>query len=177
MNRTGKITLCGITAALAAALMLASYFPYLTYAVPALSGLCMMLPVIEINCKWAFAAYLVSALPTLFFAEPEAKLLYIVLFGYYPVLKAVLDRLPRALGWFAKLAVLNAAVALVYCVLAPLIGIPTDEFGALGKYGAALLWASANGVFAVYDLAISRVSVFYMLRIHPKVRKYLRFSG
>ena len=37
--------------------MLLSYFPYLTYAVPAVAGLFIMVAVIEAGYKWALGAY------------------------------------------------------------------------------------------------------------------------
>ena len=58
MKKNTKIALCGITASLSVVLMLFSYFPYLTYAIPALTGLIIMIPVVETGKKWAFGAYL-----------------------------------------------------------------------------------------------------------------------
>ena len=52
MKNSKKITFSAIMAALATVIMLVSYFPYLTYAVPAIAGLCIMVVVIEINKKW-----------------------------------------------------------------------------------------------------------------------------
>jgi len=175
MKQTSKITLSGITAALAVAIMLTSYFPWLTYAIPALAGLCMMMPVIESGCIWGFGAYMASVLPVFLFAEAEAKLLYIALFGYYPVLKAVIDRsCQKALGWVIKLIVFNSAALLVYLVFVPLMGINVDDFGEFGKYGLYAFWAAANVVFVFYDLAVSQAASFYMVRLHPKVKKYFR---
>ena len=54
MKNTNKITLCALLSALAVVLMLTAYFPYLTYAVPAFAGLCIMAVLIEIGPKWAF---------------------------------------------------------------------------------------------------------------------------
>lgn len=172
MNRTKRITLCGISAALAAALMLVSYFPYLTYAVPAVAGLFIMVPVFEIGCKWATGTYLVSLVPVLLLAEPEAKLLYALIFGYYPILKAATEHIPFFLRWIVRLAAANGAIAVVYLVFAPLLGIPTDEFGQYGKIGVIALWAAANVVFVVYDIAVARISVVYSVRIRPKIMKY-----
>ena len=40
MKNTSKITFSAIMSALAVVIMLISYFPYLTYAIPAIAGLC-----------------------------------------------------------------------------------------------------------------------------------------
>ena len=92
MKQTVKITFCGIIAALSAVFMLLSYFPYLTYAVPAVAGLLIMITVIEAGHKWGIGAYIAASALVFLFAEPEGKLLYICFFGYYPILKAVFDR-------------------------------------------------------------------------------------
>ena len=101
-----------------------SYFPYLTYAVPAVAGLFIMVAVIEAGYKWALGAYAAASVLVFLFAEPEGKLLYICFFGYYPILKAVFDRRKsRTLEWILKLAVFNAAIIAVYAVFARLFGL------------------------------------------------------
>ena len=61
MKKNSKLTLSAMMAALASVFMLLSYFPYLTYAIPALAGLFIMVIVIEIDCKWAIGGYIASA--------------------------------------------------------------------------------------------------------------------
>ena len=84
-------------AALAVVLMLAAYFPYLTYAIPAFAGLCIMVVLLETGAKWAISAYITSAVLTLLFCEPEAMLMYVFLFGYYPILKAFIEKINKPL--------------------------------------------------------------------------------
>jgi len=54
------------------------------------------------------------------------------------------------------------------------MGINVDDFGEFGKYGLYAFWAAANVVFVFYDLAVSQAASFYMVRLHPKVKKYFR---
>ena len=175
MKQNVKITLCGIVTALSVVFMMLSYFPYFTYAVPAITGLLTMMLVVEINVKWAFGAYLAASVLIFLFAEPESKLMYICLFGYYPILKALIEKIGRAaLEWPLKLAVFNAAVILIYCTLAKLFGISLEDFSALGKYGAFIFLAFGNLVFVFYDIAVSRLAAVYMNILHPKIRKLLK---
>lgn len=162
-------------AALAAVIMLLSYFPYFTYSIPAVSGLMIMAVVIELDKKWAAGAYLVSGLLAFLFAEPEAKLLYICLFGFYPILKAGIEKIGKpAVEWVLKLIVFNIAVLAVYRLLAGIFGVSTEEFGEFGKYGAGIFLAAANIVFVLYDIAVSRMALFYMARLHHMVSKFLK---
>ena len=77
--------------------MLLSYFPYLTYAIPAVAGLFIMAVVIELDVKWAFLSYTSSAVLVFLFAEMESKLMYVFFLGYYPIVKALLERMRKPL--------------------------------------------------------------------------------
>ncbi len=175
MKNTGKVAFCAMMAALASAIMLVSFFPYLTYAVPAIAGLFVMVAVIETDIKWAFVTYIVSSLIVFLMAEPEAKMLYILFFGYYPILKSVFERpKSRVLEYIMKFALFNAAILLNYLLLAPILGFAVEEFGEFGKYSAIVLLVGANVVFPIYDHAVSQMAQFYMLRVHPSVKRIFK---
>ena len=158
-------------AALAASFMLLSYFPYLTYAVPAFSGLFIMITVIELGNKWALGSYFASLLPILLFAEIECKLLYVMFFGFYPVVKALCEKMRKPiLEWIIKIAVFNAAVLVTYLFFAKLFGVTLDDFNEFGKYGAVLFLLAGNIVFVLYDIAVSRMAMFYFVVVKPKFK-------
>lgn len=158
-------------AALAASFMLLSYFPYLTYAVPAFSGLFIMITVIELGNKWALGSYFASLLPILLFAEIECKLLYVMFFGFYPVVKALCEKMRKPiLEWIIKIVVFNAAVLITYLFFAKLFGVTLDDFNEFGKYGAVLFLLAGNIVFVLYDIAVSRMAMFYFMVIKPKFK-------
>lgn len=162
-------------AALATVFMLLSYFPYLTYAIPAIAGLFIMVIVIEVDCRWAIGCYIASAVLIFLLAEAESKFMYIGFFGYYPVLKALLERKRKPVTeWIAKILCFNAAVLVIYMILSRLFGFSTEDFSALGKYGALLLLAFGNVVFVLYDIAVSRVAMMYMGIIRPKLKKIIK---
>ena len=171
MNKTKKLTFCGIMAALAVAVMFGSYFPYLTYAIPAVSGAFIMIVVIEINRKWALAAYIASAVPVFFFAETESKLLYILLFGYYSVVKAWTESFRKpVIEWIVKIGVFNIAILSAYLFFSKLFGISLEDFDVLGKYGALIFLLAGNVVFVLYDIAVSRLAMFYIYVVKPKLK-------
>lgn len=175
MKRTKCITLCGLMAALASTFMLTSYFPYLTIAIPAMAGLFVMVSVIELGVKWAIPTYLSSAVIVFLIAEPEAKLLYILFFGYYPIIKAVMEKQKsRVLEYLVKFLIFNTAIILTYGVFAGIFGISLDDFGDFGKYTALILLAAANIVFIIYDKAVSQLAGFYMYRLHNTVKRILK---
>ncbi len=175
MNKVGNVTLCAMMAALASVFMLTSYFPYLTYAIPAVAGLFIMIAVIETDLKWAFISYAASAVIVGILAEPEAKMLYILFFGYYPIVKALFERLKsRVLEYVFKFSVFNIAVILAYTVVSILFKIDVGEMGDFGRHTAVVLIIAANIVFPVYDIAVSRMAQYYSVKLHPTVYKIFR---
>lgn len=161
--------------ALAVAFMLLSYFPYLTFAIPGIAGLFIMAIVIEINCKWAIGGFLASAFFVLLFAEPESASIFVGFLGYYPILKASLEKLRKPIvEWIIKIVSFNIAVCGVYFLLSKLTGFSTEEFGRFAEYGVWILLALGNIVFVIYDIAVSRAAMVYMSVIHPKLSKIIK---
>ena len=173
----GKIALGGIIAALAAVVMLAAYFPYLTYAVPAIAGLLIIVPMVEISFPWALATYFSASVVVLLTAESEAKLLFVLFFGYYPIIKALCERMKkRWLEYMAKFAVFNLAVAAYATLSIFVLQIPITEFvsSPLGAATAPALLVAGNIVFAVYDMGATRVISYYVIMLHPRVKKLIK---
>ncbi len=175
MKSNLKLTVSAVCAALATAFMMLGYFPYLTYAVPAMAGLFVMVPLIEIDKKYAFFTYITSALLIFFFAEPESKMLYICLFGFYPIVKAAVERLNKApLEWIIKILIFNACAVLDYYISVKLLGVGFDDLGVIGEYGIYIFLILCNIVFVLYDIAISRVAAFYIARLHGKIKSIIK---
>jgi hypothetical protein len=175
-KQTSYLTLSAITASLITAVMLASYFPFLTYAVPAVAGALVIIPLVESGKGYAFATYIVSAVLVILFAEPEAKLMYVCFFGFYPIIKAIFEKpKSRVFEYLLKLVVFNGAVTLVYAFFTELFMIEVEGLGDFGKYSTLILYVLGNFAFILYDICLSRLCTFYMLRLHEKVKKILKF--
>lgn len=173
--KTKNITFCGIAAALATVIMLTGYFPYLTYAIPCIASMVIMVVVVELGKKYAFATYLVSLLPIILFCEPESKLLYICLAGFYPILKAIFEKTrSRVLEYILKIALVNASIFAIYLLSVFVLGIPFDDMGEFGKYGGAILVIAANITFLLYDFCIGKMAFAYIIKFHPSVKKMLK---
>lgn len=155
--------------------MLAAYFPYLTYGVPAIASIFVMLAVIEAGKGYAFLTYLASAIITLLLAEPEAKMLYVCFLGFYPIIKALFEQIKnRVLEYVLKFSVFNGAIVLIYSLFASIFGITDDFIVVFGAFGIAILLLGANFVFLMYDICLSKFAQTYIFRIHPIVMKYIK---
>ena len=175
MNTTKKITLSALMAALATVIMLVSYFPYLTYAVPAVAGLCVMVIVIEINCRWAFLTYFTAAFLAFLFAETESKLMFIGFFGFYPIIKSFIEKINKPIiEWFIKFFSFNICIISIYFILSKLFMLSFEDLGKFVQYGEGILLCMANVVFIVYDIAVSRMAWFYSEKFHGKIFRILK---
>lgn len=174
-KNTGKVALCGVMSALSVSIMLLSYFPALTYAIPAIAGVVFIILVVETDYKWALSAYAATSVLVLLLAEPEAKLMFVAFFGYYPIIKGCIEKMRKPLiEYLIKFAVFNVAVIAAYVVIIYVLGIPMEEFGEFGKYSVWILLGMGNVTFFVYDFAVSRMVDLYIHTLHKKLRRLVR---
>lgn len=175
LNKTKKVAFCGIISALSLVVLLGSYFPYLTYAIPAVAGAFIIIVVAQIGVKWAFLTYIVTSLISLIIAEKEAMLVYICFFGFYPILKYLFEKLNKPVTeYILKFAVLNVALVLIYKLSIFVLGISAEEFTSGLKYAIPVLLVTANVAFLVYDIALNRVISLYYKKFHKRFQKLLR---
>lgn len=176
MRQSSKTAICGMIAALSVVIMMLTVIPVMTYTAPAFAGILLMIAVIEINKKWAFGVYVaVGILSLLLATDKEAAVMYVAFFGYYPIIKAVLEsKLPRVAEWIVKFLIFNATMVASYFVLIRVFGISMDDMNELGKYGPLILLAMGNVVFFVFDIAITRLATLYLLKWQKQFRRLFK---
>ena len=134
-----------------------------------------MVIVIEINCKWAFLTYFSAAFLSFLFAESESKFMFIGFFGFYPIIKCLVEKINRpVIEWFIKLIVFNLCIIAIYTLIAKAFMLSFDDLGKLASYGESILLVAGNIVFVVYDIAVSRMAWFYSDRIQSKILKIFK---
>ena len=177
MSKSGKIALGGLLTALGVVLMfLTGLIPIGTYALPAIAGVLLIVAVIEIGAKWAWMIYAaVAVLSLLFAADKEAALLFVLFFGYYPVLKSFLERISnKVLSWISKFAVFNVAVVACFFLAVNFLQLPEDSFTVFGIYLPWGFLILGNAVFLIYDIALSGLVATYVEKLHHRVTKTLK---
>ena len=175
MKKSGKIALCGVFSSLAVVIMLTAYFPYATYAIPAIAGLIFALINVELGYKWALGAYISTAIITAFLCEKESAMLFVFFFGYYPIIKGMIEG--RMFGFFEKLLkhiIFTFTMVIAYVIIVKVLLIPLDETGEFGRYFALVLLALGNFVFYVYDIGLTRVITLYINKYHTKIQKLFK---
>lgn len=175
MRQTARITLGGVLGALSFICMLLTVFPFATYALPALAGTLLLPLALETSARWGFLTYgMVALLTALFAPSLEAKVLFIGFFGYYPVLKLLLDRLHRPVAWLLKLLVFNVTMVLAYLLLLFVFHLDAETFVIFGVNLPLVFLAAGNVVFGIYDLALSNIIKAYQLVWHDRLRRLFR---
>ena len=179
LKRSSRVALGGMIAALCVVLMLLTgVLPFLTYTVPALAGILMIVMVVESGTKWALLVYLaVSLLSLLVAPDKVAAFIFVFFLGYYPILKSSLERIPsRVLEWAVKLVLFNVSIVAAYLIMIYGLQMPDvmTEMGGLGRYTGIVTLFAANITFFVFDIALTRIISTYVHWFRPK---FLRRFG
>lgn len=170
---TLRIALCGIISALSLALMMCtSLVPIGTYAFPCFAGIFISAIVIEYGCKWAVGVYFVVAIMSLFFAgDKEAVIYFISIFGYYPILKGVIEGKIKSkpVQYVLKLALFNLAATISFFIGSFLLSIPSEEYTLFGIYMPLAFLLFGNLFFIIYDYAVTVFIFQYVTRLRNKL--------
>lgn len=167
-RQSHEIALCGVSAALGTVLLLlGGLVPGATYCAPLL-GMLALLPILsECGARPALSVYGVTAALALLLApEKEPAFVYLLL-GYYPVLRPVLNRLRlRTLRLAGKLAVFNAAAAVLYLLLRALgLEVPETELAEYAKPLLAAFLLGGNLTFLLLDRALEQLTLLWQYRL------------
>lgn len=177
MRQSAKTALAGIVSALAVAIMFATtLIPFLTYALPAISGSLLILMVIEINKKWAFASYgAVSILSILLLNDKEAALIYIMFFGYYPIIKPLLEsHLPKILEYISKFLIFNVSIIAATLMAIYVFNIPLEDVEKHGMKVIPILLLMANVMFLLYDFTLTQLVELYLKKMQKGFGKLFK---
>lgn len=174
MRTSQKVSVGGAVAALGLVLMfLTSLVPFGTYAFPAFAGMLLVIIVIEIGYPFALSVFAATALLSfMIVTDKEAALLYTIFFGYYPVIKALIERLKsRVLQYIIKYVLFNAAMIGAFFLAIWVLSVPTESFNIFGVYLPWVFLIAGNAFFLLYDICITRVVSLYLLKWHDKLNK------
>ncbi len=174
MTKTKKLTLSAILCALGVALMaMGSFIDILDLSVCAVVSLIVVFVYLEVGMSYAFGVYIVTSLLSLLIVPSKLIFVeYFLLFGIYPLLKALTEKLPRPTWLPIKLLFFNGIIWLVILVFEFLFGVPFIEGDTLIlKIGFYLL---LNVTFVVYDIFITVMVRFYYEKLRKRFKSFLK---
>lgn len=168
-NKKSKaVATSGVLAALAVViLLLGSLIELLDLSAAAMASLVIMVAVIDLGIGYAAGVYAVAAVLSVLLFPKTATIVFAAFVGYYPIVKVYLDRIkPRLLQYTVKLVLFNAFLFGILWLVEQLLGAGND-WSALG----IPLYVLGNLTFLVFDLAIARLSLFYIHKIKRRFQK------
>lgn len=183
-NNSAKVALGAMLTALSVVMLIPSALEVFVYALPALASMLVAFSVIEMGSRWAFTVYVsTSVISLLTVPNKEAVMLYVAFFGYYPVLKALLEnRTKKLVEYTIKFSVFNIAMIGAYLFMIYVFGMPYEklmgiegEFGFFAKHAPKILLVLGNIVFIVFDKGVTNVISLYVAVWQKKFRKLFKF--
>ena len=170
------IALSGLLSAVALVLLyLAGLIPSGWIGVTAVAGLAVAVAVSSAGLQCGFMTYIVSGLlAVLLIPAKQTALVYGAMFGLYPLLKLLIERVKnRVLEYLLKLVFFNVILFALYHI-------------AYGLFFAGLSWnwkvpfplvlaVGGSVIFMAYDFAFSKVMAMLQARLVPQIRR--RFGG
>ncbi|MBQ6466865.1 MAG: hypothetical protein IJJ61_02895 [Clostridia bacterium] len=177
MKQSSKCALGGITAALSLVMMISvAIVPFMTYALPAIAGALTVFMVVEVDKKWAFGVYAAVAILGMFLVpEKEVAVMYLALFGYYPIVKALIEsKIPAVVGWLLKIILFEITMVVSYILMIKFMGVTIDEMDTLGKLAIPILLGAGTLAFIIYDFALTRLVSIYTRNWRKHFRRYFK---
>ena len=92
--------------------------------------------------------------------------------GYYPMIKRLVERLPRVFAWILKLVAFNALLTLFLLICSSFFpNVDLMLVPSIGReYNILIGYAVGNLVFVLYDIALKRLIGYYFFVLRDKLR-------
>lgn len=175
MKNSKVIAYSGVATALSVVMLfLGSIFWVLGYTMPLVASLVMIILLDSISQKSALLTFIsTSIISFILLNDKECVLLYILFFGYYPLIRdKINDIKPKFLSYLLKFITFNAAMVLTQVLCVYVFGIPFDDM--LGKWGIVVFVLCLNLVFVVFDKLYTLLLKLYRIKLKKKVEKYIK---
>ena len=173
-----KIAYSGVICALTILIMFAGVIPALTYIMPAIAGILIWSVSIQINPKWGLLSYIsVTVLSLILVPEIESKTFFIMLFGYYPLLRGCIHRVGfRPVRFMFKLALFNVTAVISYSIVVYVFGVSDvlDGLEFFGEKAVYAFWGLGNVAFFLYDFSLSYVCYAFEHWVKPVVNRKIK---
>ncbi len=173
MKKSTQVAIGGLSAAVCLLMMfMTGLVPFSSYVFPAMAGMVLIAVCTENGTKTALLVFAAtSILALLIVPDRQSVMLFIMLLGYYPMLKPKLEKLPFLLSYALKFLLFNAVIIAFYYVMLYIFGVPDmlEGWGDFGKYTAYVVLGMVNFTFFMYDFLLSQVLYLYIHRFRTKI--------
>ena len=170
-SKTRRMTACAVLCGLNIVIMyLGTVIEVLDLSASVVASLACIFAVIEMGGSFPWLIYAVTGVLSLILLPfpKTVAFIYVLFSGYYPILKAHIERWNRPLAWVVKLILFNVALTGLVALSTWVLNIPDGLFEA-----NVFVYLLGNVTFIVYDIALTGLITTY-LRVWRK-RLRIRF--
>ncbi|MBE6681456.1 MAG: hypothetical protein E7600_04125 [Ruminococcaceae bacterium] len=168
-KETKNITLSALLSSLIVVLIvLGTFVELLDITVAAICSLIVFVIKIECGGKYPFLVFLTSSVLALIFVPMSTATLYFIgFFGYYPILKFVFKKMPKALRKIICVLIFNISMCILMFCFKTIFALQNEPW----QIYVALL-VTSNIFFICFDYLLDVFIFIYIKKIRPKFKKH-----
>lgn len=176
---TKRLTLSAMLVALGTVFMIIGAFvEVLDLSVCALVSMLMVFAYIEIGSPYTWLIWLATSLLTfILYSGSTMWMLYLLIFGIYPLLKGYIERMRRPLWLLPKLIFGNLSFLAAGALTVFLFGLPIIDVEELPfippTVAYAAFWLLVNFAFLLYDYFLTAMARFYIVKLRHRFKNLL----
>lgn len=178
-NKIFAVSFGGVLTALSVVILYMGNIPFVEYIASIFSGIAAFFGYLEFGGKTGMLIYAACGLLSMLLSpSKEPAILYVFIFGYYPIVKSSLEKRIKfkVLRIVIKFLIFNIAVSIAYAILIFLFKLPVDTIGNLGNWTLLVLLGILNIMFVVYDISLKSYGIFYLKILQPKLYKIFKIK-
>lgn len=166
-----QLTVCAMLVALGVIfLAIGALLEVLDISMAVIASICVIIAVIEYGKGAAWMVFAgISILSFLIVPSKLPAIFFTLFFGFYPILKEMLEKKNKLLCWVLKEIIFNVCLAVIIVIYLWLffqgfsLAIPLPWLIVI-----AVLMCEV--VFILYDIALTRMISFYILKLRKKLK-------
>lgn len=174
MKNATRLAVCGIITALSVVLLFFGGIAFvLAYIMPMFVGLLAIMLKRTFGAGSAWITYCAtSILSFILVADKECMLMYVMFFGFYPIIHDNLNKLKiTPLRIVVKFLMFNVSVFAAQLLLVYVFGIPFLEEGE-GRWLIILFAVLLNVLFVMYERMLVSLTKLYEIKLEKKIKKF-----
>ena len=168
-DKTRRIAVSSVLSALGVVMLyLGSMVEVLDISMAVIASLICVFAVIEYGKGYPWLIFTVTALLSLLLLPNKTPAaMYAVFFGFYPIIKEKLERLPRVISWVLKEIIFNVAFAVMAVLVMFVFAMGNIEIDLPYIIGIVFL---GELTFVLYDIAMTRLISLYIFKLRKRFR-------
>ena len=167
-QRTKRLAVCAMLSALGVVILgIGSLVSVMDISMAVIASLFCVFAVIEYGGASPWLIFVVTGVLSLLLPQKAPAAMYLLFFGYYPIIKEKLEKKKKAVAWILKEAIFQVALAVMlllyhFVFLSPGTTPPWTMY--------VLLAVIAEVVFPIYDIALTRLITLYLFQLRKRFR-------